>query len=131
MIALMAIAGGIGAIARFMLDGLIRGRMGSGHLSSWHLSGALPLGTMIINVSGSLLLGFVTGLVLFHAVPGDWQLVVGTGFFGGYTTFSTASFETARLIQERQFVAALVNGIGMLLLSVGAAGAGLALAWLV
>jgi CrcB protein len=131
MIALMAIAGGIGAIARFMLDGLIRGRMGSGHLSSWHLSSALPLGTMIINVSGSLLLGFVTGLVLFHAVPSDWQLVVGTGFFGGYTTFSTASFETARLIQERQFVAALVNGIGMLLLSVGAAGAGLALAWLV
>jgi CrcB protein len=131
MIALMAIAGGIGAIARFMLDGLIRGRMNSGHLSSGHLSSALPLGTMIINVSGSLLLGFVTGLVLFHAVPSDWQLVVGTGFFGGYTTFSTASFETARLIQERRFVAALVNGIGMLLLSVGAAGAGLALAWLV
>jgi CrcB protein len=121
MIALMAIAGGLGAIARFMLDGLIRGR----------LSTVLPLGTMIINVSGSLLLGFVTGLVLFHAVPSDLQLVVGTGFLGGYTTFSTASFETARLIQERQFVAALVNGVGMLLLAVAAAVAGLALAWLV
>lgn len=126
MIAIMAIAGGLGAIARFMLDGLIRARLNRGRLSTM-----LPLGTMIINVSGSLLLGFVTGLVLFHAVPSDLQLVVGTGFLGGYTTFSTASFETARLIQERQFVAALVNGVGMLLLAVAAAVAGLGLAWLV
>jgi CrcB protein len=126
MIAIMAIAGGLGAIARFMLDGLIRARLSRGRLSTM-----LPLGTMIINVSGSLLLGFVTGLVLFHAIPSDLQLVVGTGFLGGYTTFSTASFETARLIQERQFVAALVNGVGMLLLAVAAAVAGLGLAWLV
>jgi len=126
MIAIMAIAGGLGAIARFMLDGLIRARLSRGRLSTM-----LPLGTMIINVSGSLLLGFVTGLVLFHAIPSDLQLVVGTGFLGGYTTFSTASFETARLIQERQFVAALLNGVGMLLLAVAAAVAGLGLAWLV
>jgi CrcB protein len=126
MIAIMAIAGGLGAIARFMLDGLIRARLSRGRLSTM-----LPLGTMIINISGSLLLGFVTGLVLFHAIPSDLQLVVGTGFLGGYTTFSTASFETARLIQERQFVAALVNGVGMLLLAVAAAVAGLGLAWLV
>jgi CrcB protein len=120
MIALWAIAGGVGAIARFMLDGIIRGRLRT----------VLPFGTMIINVSGSLLLGFITGLVLFNAVPTDWQLVVGTGFLGGYTTFSTASFETARLIQERQFIAALANGLGMLVLAVAAAVGGLALAWL-
>jgi CrcB protein len=131
MIAIMAIAGGLGAIARFMLDGLIRAGLNRGRLNRGRLRTGLPLGTMIINVSGSLLLGFVTGLVLFHAVPSDWQLVLGTGFLGGYTTFSTASFETARLIQERQFVAALVNGIGMLLLAVAAAVAGLGLAWLV
>jgi CrcB protein len=131
MIAIMAIAGGLGAIARFMLDGLIRAGLNRGRLNRGRLRTGLPLGTMIINVSGSLLLGFVTGLVLFHAVPSDWQLVLGTGFIGGYTTFSTASFETARLIQERQFVAALVNGIGMLLLAVAAAVAGLGLAWLV
>lgn len=131
MIAIMAIAGGLGAIARFMLDGLIRAGLNRGRLNRGRLRTGLPLGTMIINVSGSLLLGFVTGLVLFHAVPSDWQLVLGTGFLGGYTTFSTASFETARLIQERQFVAALVNGVGMLLLAVAAAVAGLGLAWLV
>jgi CrcB protein len=136
MIAIMAIAGGLGAIARFMLDGLIRARLSRAGLNRaglnrGHLNTMLPLGTMIINVSGSLLLGFVTGLVLFHAIPSDLQLVVGTGFLGGYTTFSTASFETARLIQERQFVAALVNGVGMLLLAVAAAVAGLGLAWLV
>jgi len=121
VIALLALAGGFGAIARFTLDGLIRGR----------LKAVLPLGTMIINVSGSLLLGFVTGLVLFHAVPSAWQLVLGTGFLGGYTTFSTASFETARLIQERQLLAALVNGLGMLVLALAAAAAGLWLAWIV
>jgi CrcB protein len=131
MIAIMAIAGGLGAIARFMLDGLIRAGLNRGRLNRGRLRTGLPLGTMIINVSGSLLLGFVTGLVLFHAVPSDWQVVLGPGFLGGYTTFSTASFETARLIQERQFVAALVNGIGMLLLAVAAAVAGLGLAWLV
>jgi CrcB protein len=131
MIAIMAIAGGLGAIARFMLDGLIRARLSRAGLNRGRLNTMLPLGTMIINVSGSLLLGFVTGLVLFHAIPSDLQLVVGTGFLGGYTTFSTASFETARLIQERQFVAALLNGVGMLLLAVAAAVAGLGLAWLV
>jgi len=121
MIALLAVAGGLGAIARFVLDGVIRGR----------LITVIPFGTMIINVSGSLLLGFVTGIVLFHAVPADWQLVLGTGFLGGYTTFSTASFETARLMQERQFVAAIINGLGMLVLALAAAAGGLALAWLV
>lgn len=115
---LVAIAGGLGAIARFMLDGLVRGRVRT----------LVPAGTMIINVSGSLLLGFVTGLVLFHAVAPDWRVVLGTGFLGGYTTFSTASFETVRLLQERRWAAATVNGLGMLVLAAVAAAAGMAIA---
>jgi CrcB protein len=118
IVVLLAIAGGLGAAARFVLDGLIRSRVRT----------IVPAGTMIINLSGSLLLGFLTGLVLFHAVPDDWRLVLGTGFLGGYTTFSTASFETARLLQERRWVAALTNGLGMLVLAVLAAIAGMALA---
>lgn len=121
MIALLALAGGLGAISRFMLDGVIRGRLRT----------VLPLGTMIINVSGSLLLGFITGLVVFHAAPSEWSLVLGTGFLGGYTTFSTASVETARLVQERQYLAALINGFGMLVLTVAGAAAGIAIAWLI
>ncbi|MEO8907267.1 MAG: fluoride efflux transporter CrcB [Microbacteriaceae bacterium] len=120
MIALLALAGGVGAIARFVLDGLLRTKLRT----------VLPLGTMIINVSGSLLLGFLTGLVLFAGTPDGWRLVLGTGFLGGYTTFSTASVETARLIQERRWLYALINGLGMLLLAVLAAAAGVGLAWL-
>ncbi|GAB3615358.1 hypothetical protein GCM10027415_36980 [Humibacter ginsengisoli] len=116
--ALVAIGGGLGAVARFVLDGVLRTRL------RW----VVPAGTLLINVSGSLLLGFLTGLSAFHAAPDDWRIILGTGFLGGYTTFSTASFETARLLMERKGVASVVNSLGMLVLSVLAAAAGLALA---
>lgn len=118
--ALVAASGGAGAVARFVLDGVLRTRL------RW----IVPSGTLVINVSGSLLLGVVTGLAAFHAAPDDWRIVLGTGFLGGYTTFSTASFETARLVLERKGVAAVVNSLGMLVLTVLAAAAGLALAGL-
>ncbi|AYG03645.1 fluoride efflux transporter CrcB [Gryllotalpicola protaetiae] len=108
---LVAVAGGVGAVSRFVLDGVIRSRVAS----------LVPAGTFVINVSGSLLLGFVTGLVLVGAEPTDFRVVLGTGFLGGYTTFSTAMIETVRLLQQRRWVAAGVNGIAMLLLGLGAA----------
>lgn len=117
----MAVAGGFGAAIRLFVDGVIRNRVRI----------AYPLGTTIINVSGSLLLGFVTGLALEHVLSGDWKTILGTGLLGGYTTFSTASFETVRLIQERRAGAAVVNGIGMLVLSVAAAALGLWLGGLI
>lgn len=113
----IALAGGVGAVARFVLDGAIKARV----------STAFPIGTMVINVSGSLLLGLVTGLALGAVVTDDWRLILGTGFLGGYTTFSTASFETVRLVQTGKWVSSLVNGVGMLVLSVVAAGSGLVL----
>jgi len=116
--ALVAVSGGVGAVARFVLDGTLRTRL------RW----VVPAGTMIINVSGSLLLGVLSGIVVFHAAPTDWRVVLGTGFLGGYTTFSTASFETARLVIERRGVASVLNSLGMLVLTVLAAAAGLALA---
>jgi CrcB protein len=115
---LVAAAGGVGSVARFVLDGLVRARVRT----------SVPMGTMVINVSGSLLLGFLTGLVLFHAVPQDWRIVLGTGFLGGYTTFSTASIETVRLVLDGQYRSALVNGFGMLLLTLAAAAAGFGIA---
>jgi len=111
----MAVAGGVGAACRLLVDGIVRNRIRI----------AYPLGTLIINVSGSLLLGFVTGLALSQLVSDDWKTILGTGLLGGYTTFSTASFETVRLIQERRYSAALTNGLGMLVLSVAAAYLGL------
>lgn len=111
----LSLAGGVGAACRLMLDGLVKGRVRTSY----------PLGTTIINVTGSFLLGLVTGLALSHALPQEWRLILGTGFLGGYTTFSTASFETVRLAQEGRWRAALVNAFGMLAGAVLAAALGL------
>jgi len=118
----VGLAGGVGAVARLVLDGLLRSR----------IRVSFPLGTTVINVTGSFLLGLVTGLALVHGLPPEWRAVLGTGFLGGYTTFSTASYETVRLAQQRRYRAALMNGVGMLVLALAAAGLGLwlgQLAW--
>ena len=117
-ILLLGLAGGLGAGTRFVVDGLVRSRLRT----------ALPLGTMAINITGSFLLGLVAGAVIVHAAPAELQAIAGTGFLGGYTTFSTASFETVRLIQARRTGLALLNGIGTAAAAIGAAAAGLALA---
>jgi CrcB protein len=111
---LLAVAGGVGSACRLLVDGVVRSRVKANY----------PIGTTFINITGSLLLGVVTGLVLGGLVSEQWQLVLGTGFLGGYTTFSTASIETVRLIGERRFAAALSNGLGMLIVSTLAAGLG-------
>ena len=117
---LICIAGGIGAALRLVLDGLIRTRIRSTY----------PVGTTVINVTGSFLLGLLTGLATSHLVTHQWQLVVGTGLLGGYTTFSTASFETVRLIEDRRYIAAAFNAFGMLVACVAASAVGFAAALL-
>ena len=85
-----------------------------------------PWGTALINVSGSLLLGLLTGLGT-RGLPSDAVLVLGTGLLGGWTTFSTASVETVRLLQQGRAAASLGYGLGVLVLSIAAALLGLAL----
>ena len=75
------------------------------------------------------MLGVLAGAVLFHGDPSTWQTVLGTGFCGGYTTFSTASFETVRLVQQGRRKLALVNAVVSLVMSVAACASGLALVW--
>lgn len=111
----IALAGGGGALARFVLDGAARSR--------W--AREFPWPTLGINVTGSLLLGVLTGLVLFQGDPSALRLIVGTGFCGGYTTFSTASFETVRLVQRGSILLAVSNTVGTLILTVGAGALGL------
>lgn len=118
MIVLVALAGGLGAAARFVVDGEVRRR--------W--STDFPWATLTINVTGSFLLGVAAGLSVFHGSPDDLRLVVGVGFCGGYTTFSTATLETLRLAQQGQPTRAVANAALPLVLSVLVAGAGLALA---
>ena len=114
----VGLAGSVGAAARFVADGAIRGRVAT----------RVPIGTVAINVVGSLVLGVLTGLVVFHRVTPTLTLVAGTGFCGGFTTFSTASFETVRLLQEGELGAAGIN-VGVTVAgTLAAAVAGMALA---
>ncbi|MDT0116281.1 MULTISPECIES: fluoride efflux transporter CrcB [Microbacterium] len=115
LVLFIAVGGGVGAAARFLLDGLINtGRQFR-----------LPVGTLTINITGSLLLGVIVGAAShLGAVP---VAVLGTGVMGGYTTFSTASFETVRLARSGRLTAATVNGLGMLVVSVSAATVGILL----
>lgn len=112
---LLALAGGLGAACRLLLDGVVRSRIRS----------SLPLGTITINLSGSLVLGALMGLAAAGVLPEELQLVAGAGFLGGYTTFSAASFETVRLLQEGKRLLSVVNGFGVLVVATGAAGLGL------
>lgn len=114
----VALAGGAGAAARFVLDGAVRGRTRS----------SFPWGTALINVSGSFLLGLLGGLLARHAVSPGAYAVAGTGFLGGFTTFSTASVEAVRLVQRRRWGAAAGSVLGVAALAVVAAAAGMLLA---
>jgi CrcB protein len=115
--ALVCVAGGVGSALRLMLDGAVRGRVRTTY----------PVGTTVINVTGSLGLGLLTGAAAHAGLPHDLLLILGGGLMGGYTTFSTASVETVRLAQAGRFVAASANGLGMLVACIAAAGLGLML----
>ena len=115
LVLVLGVAGGLGSVARFLLDGALRARVSS----------TVPAGTMTVNISGSFLLGLLTGLVLAAALPPAWTLVGGTGFLGGYTTFSTASSETVRLLQAGRVRPAVLSGAGTAAAALAAAGAGL------
>lgn len=97
MIAWMALAGGLGAVVRLVVDGELRARWAS----------PFPLATLVINLAGALVLGLLAGLVA-HGTSPDVRLVAGAGFCGGFTTFSTAMVESVRLLQQRR--RALVAG---------------------
>ncbi|TDN45105.1 camphor resistance protein CrcB [Curtobacterium flaccumfaciens] len=116
---LVAVGGGIGAALRFLLDGVVKARVEGSRL------GAFPVGTLVINVTGSLVLGFLTGLAQAGTIPLSAVAVLGTGMMGGYTTFSTASVETVQLLRTGRPRLAVLNGLGMLVVSVGAAALGL------
>lgn len=109
----VAAGGALGAPSRYLVDRFVTARR----------KGVLPLGTMVVNVSGSLLLGVLTAV----ALPPVPAALLSTGFCGGYTTFSTFEFETVRLAEE-ELVAQAVLNIGLSLFAgLLAAAAGIAL----
>jgi CrcB protein len=104
----VVLIGGAGSVIRFLADGVVAS------------AADFPLGTLAVNVSGSVILGLITGLALGH----DQALLAGTAAVGSYTTFSTWMFETQRLAEERQHRKAAVNVLVSLALGVAAAALG-------
>ncbi|MEV7633085.1 CrcB family protein [Microbacterium sp. NPDC089318] len=109
---LAAACGGLGAATRYLVDIAVARVTGT----------RFPWGVMVINITGSLLLGLVVGML-----PGA-AFVVGSGFLGGYTTFSTAMIDAISLWRDGEQRAAVFDAVGMLVLSLAAAVAGLAVA---
>lgn len=113
----IALAAGIGALLRYVIDQLVQHRT----------RGDFPYGTVIINITGSLLLGLVTGLALHHGLTPTPTLIIGTGFAGGYTTLSTWAWETLALAETGDLLEASVNILGSFAAGLAAASAGLGL----
>jgi CrcB protein len=114
----VALAGGFGAVARYLLDGAVQDRT----------SGLFPFGTMTVNVIGSLILGLIAGAFVHHGLSPHVRAVVGPGFCGGLTTWSTASWETVRLAEEGSRRLAVGYTLSNLGASLAAGAIGLAIA---
>jgi CrcB protein len=116
----LMIAGAIGAPARYLVDRAVSRRA----------RGLFPIGTLVVNISGSLLLGFLAGLAMYHGLSSTSRTILGTGFCGAYTTFSTFAYDSVRLAEAGDTRIAVRNVVLSLLLPGAAAGLGMALALL-
>ena len=94
---LIAVFGAVGTLARYGLQGLVHGRTG----------GTFPYGTLLVNLSGCFLLGLIGQFTLNRIViPADWRVAIAVGFFGGYTTFSSFGWETAKMLEDGEWLPA-------------------------
>jgi fluoride exporter len=106
----VVLIGGCGSALRFVVDGVVSARFGR----------AFPYGTLLINLSGAVILGLLTGL----ALDDDAALLAGTAAVGSYTTFSTWMLETQRLAEQRRYPPAVANIVVSLVFGVAAAALG-------
>jgi fluoride exporter len=112
-ILLIALFGAIGTLARYGLGGVVQIKMAS----------TFPYGTLLINLTGCFFLGLVGQLMLNRMiVPLEWRMAITVGFFGGYTTFSSFGWETAKMFEAGEWLRAstyvLASVVFGLLLSV-------------
>jgi fluoride exporter len=113
---LVAVGAAVGAPLRYLVDRAVQGRHDS----------LFPWGTFAVNVIGSLILGVLIGGAT--AIPGAVMQLLGTGLCGALTTFSTFSFETIRLIEDRARFYAVINVLASIIAGLGAAFVGISIA---
>lgn len=118
MLLAIALAGAAGAPARYLVERAVTARAGR----------AFPWGTWLVNVTGSLLLGLVTGLGLYHGLDADARVVAGVGFLGSYTTFSTFVFDAVELPRAAGGPGPAVYVVASIVAGLAAAAAGLLVA---
>jgi CrcB protein len=91
---LIAIFGAVGTLARYGLQGVVQIRTAS----------TFPYGTLLVNLSGCFLLGLIGQFTLNRMVISpDWRVAIAVGFFGGYTTFSSFGWETAKMLESGEW----------------------------
>jgi CrcB protein len=113
-ILLIFAGGGLGSVLRYLVQGWVQRLNGP----------SFPLGTLVVNVSGCLVIGFLAGLFFGpRPIAADYRFAILTGLLGGYTTFSSFAWETLQLTEDRAFLYATTN----IIISVAA---GLAAVWL-
>ena len=111
----VAIGGAFGALSRYGVD----------QVALTYFKSSLQ-GTFIVNSTGSFVLGIVAGILISHGhFPDPLKFLVTVGFLGSYTTFSTLSFATVRLLQQGEIQIATVNLLGTVLAGIAAAALGL------
>ena len=94
---LIAVFGAVGTLARYGLQGLVQLRAGS----------AFPYGTLLVNLTGCFFLGLIGQFTMNRMVlPADWRVAITVGFFGGYTTFSSFGWETAKMLEDGEWLGA-------------------------
>jgi fluoride exporter len=116
----IGVAAALGAVARYLVDQVVQHQHDQ----------TFPWGTFVINVTGSLLLGLTLGLATHHGLPAVPTTLIGVGFLGGYTTWSTYLWESLALAETGALGAAALNVVGSLAVGCAAAAAGFGLALL-
>lgn len=111
----VAVGGAVGAVARYGLGGWVQERAGFG----------FPLGTLVVNVLGSVLIGFAVRYVEVMRTTPEVRALVAVGLLGAFTTFSTYSYETVSLLEDGEWLRAGLYAVGSLLLGLAAVYAGL------
>lgn len=122
---LVAVGGAVGSVARYLVSTAVQTRVGLG----------FPLGTFVVNIVGSFLIGTVFGLFEAGNLSPRGRLLIGIGFLGGFTTFSTFSYESFVLLTGRSIAFFLTNTLGSVVSGLLACWGGLVvtrfvLAWL-